>query len=392
MPRVPSLLLAFSLAVGCDEPDPYVAPDSGGPEDDTGCEELQTFYPDEDGDGYGVPGDTVQACDKPPWYADNDEDCDDSDYHVFPGSPYESEKGENGKDEDCDGRVDELWQGVTVAYQNQVGASSILTLDALGQVTDEVVLADETVYPYWLDHGVGGGWVTNYTLFDKKTKTITGQVLLIDEAGQTRGGGEVPDLEWGFYGLATHPDGYYLVSSVDALWRVDPDGTATQLASWNAEYWKLKDFQLLLYTVAVDVLTGEVGLVGYLGGFATWSEKEGLQIRRIGDAKEWSLMTYSGAHKDGGGWYSLAQTSNGLAISKYNLETDEWVEKVAWEETWSPAVLTINGDNGDYLVSANGGWYYTVWLILEDGSYVSDLYMTDGTVQYRGFYGITGNY
>ena len=37
-----------------------------------------SWYPDEDGDGYGVDGEPVEACDQPSGYADNTQDCDDS--------------------------------------------------------------------------------------------------------------------------------------------------------------------------------------------------------------------------------------------------------------------------------------------------------------------------
>jgi large repetitive protein len=51
-----------------DDADPSVDPDS-----------YLDFYPDGDGDGFGVPGPTVRSCSTPEGTADNDDDCDDED-------------------------------------------------------------------------------------------------------------------------------------------------------------------------------------------------------------------------------------------------------------------------------------------------------------------------
>ena len=65
-----------------------------------------TFYADTDGDGYGNPSSTIQACSAPSGYVSNSTDCDDSDNTVYPGAPEPCD----GKDNDCDTTVDE---GVT---------------------------------------------------------------------------------------------------------------------------------------------------------------------------------------------------------------------------------------------------------------------------------------
>jgi hypothetical protein len=65
---------------------------------------LDTFYADSDGDGYGDPDDTVEACDAPDGYVENADDCDDNDRRTNPDGQ-EICDGEGG-DEDCDGLVD----------------------------------------------------------------------------------------------------------------------------------------------------------------------------------------------------------------------------------------------------------------------------------------------
>jgi hypothetical protein len=95
-----------------------------------GCS-PQTFYWDNDGDGYGtLTYDTVLDCSGPPpnGYSDRDDDCAESDDSIFPGA----EERCNQKDDDCDGEVDEesteieLWPDPDGdGYHNWSGTSTM---------------------------------------------------------------------------------------------------------------------------------------------------------------------------------------------------------------------------------------------------------------------------
>jgi hypothetical protein len=61
------------------------------------------FFPDEDGDGFGVPGAARLACESGPGESLTDDDCDDSTDTAYPGAVELCD----GLDNDCDGDTDE---------------------------------------------------------------------------------------------------------------------------------------------------------------------------------------------------------------------------------------------------------------------------------------------
>jgi len=69
---------------------------------DDGASDFDTFYSDTDGDGYGDPDSTVEACSAPTGTVADGTDCDDDETAVNPGA----EEVCDGEDNDCDGDVD----------------------------------------------------------------------------------------------------------------------------------------------------------------------------------------------------------------------------------------------------------------------------------------------
>ncbi len=103
-----------------------------------------TYYRDNDGDGYGNPAVTTISCAAPNGFVANNGDCDDGDASVKPGAAELCD----GKDNDCDGQIDEPsaisspWTAVNVGAEAQ-GSSwfdctngGTFTLSAKGYTTN----------------------------------------------------------------------------------------------------------------------------------------------------------------------------------------------------------------------------------------------------------------
>jgi Putative metal-binding motif len=89
--RLPRLLLPLMLGA-CD----------GKATTDTACDGLDA-WPDDDGDGWGDTLRATSTCESGANLVDQGGDCDDGDAAVGPGA----EESCNGRDDDCDGEIDE---------------------------------------------------------------------------------------------------------------------------------------------------------------------------------------------------------------------------------------------------------------------------------------------
>jgi hypothetical protein len=98
----------------CDDRDPEINPEgiescNGIDEDCDGAVDeyaidRESWWLDEDEDGFGDPAEETLSCDRPSNdHIDNGDDCDDSQLIVRPGAQEECD----GQDNDCDGEIDE---------------------------------------------------------------------------------------------------------------------------------------------------------------------------------------------------------------------------------------------------------------------------------------------
>ena len=98
----------------CDDTDSSVNPNADeycdgidnncdGAIDESGALDESTWYADSDGDGFGNPSISVQACDQPSAMVADDTDCDDRDGAVNPAADEVCDEIDN----DCDGLIDD---------------------------------------------------------------------------------------------------------------------------------------------------------------------------------------------------------------------------------------------------------------------------------------------
>ncbi len=112
----------------CDDSDANVSPDAteicdsvdndcDGTTDGADAADAATWYDDDDGDGYGDPTASTQACTAPTGTVSDDSDCDDTDSSINP----DGSETCNSADDDCDGVVDEGASDATVYYLDSDG-------------------------------------------------------------------------------------------------------------------------------------------------------------------------------------------------------------------------------------------------------------------------------
>jgi hypothetical protein len=92
-----------------------------------------TWCRDADGDGYGNPGDSLDASDQPAGYVADCSDCDDGCSTCHPGAS----EVEDGKDNDCDGEVDEGGGGQTLTWYRDADG------DGFGNPNDSTQAAEQ---------------------------------------------------------------------------------------------------------------------------------------------------------------------------------------------------------------------------------------------------------
>ena len=319
-----------------------------------------------------------------------DGDCDDDDPWT---NPLRDEEGSDGIDNDCDGMVDELWDGLTTVRQSPNGDHALVHIDVIGNIASETYLSEECV-PAYLSHAPQG-WVAS------AGGTILGappfQVVEIDESGVCSVLADFSEDEENpvVRSVVYHPDGYYLASRIGSLIRIDLDGTITELASWGFDPGDPETFELHIWTIALHPITHEVGLFDLFGGFATYKEDVGVVQHKKANLEEWdALYAYSGTVLTNGGWVSLVFDANTgqTSIRGFDEDVMDWDLRVQWVRSEIfPLDISVNRDVDDFYITANAATYHTIWRVREVDEFIDDLYKSPSMPGYT-FQGLVDNY
>lgn len=367
------LIPVFCLLAACDEVNTGfgagnkdTAGDSGNGGIDTSVDDTEDSDADQDDDGFSP----------------EQGDCDDANPRV---SPARGEDDSDDVDNDCDGKVDENFAGLEVAWVESTGAGHLLTFDTIGRIEADLSVAP--CAPFFLDHVVSEGaqvadqWIVNDSL---------AYLAHVDGKGNCTQFADFSDTEvYEFppYGVTVTPDGTIYVVFGNQLATVTRDGTFTQLAEWNAE----EEFYGL--GLASDPLTGTVGVFDIYGGFATYHPDEGFVFQLMPDFEAPAIYTLSGAHGDDGNWYAPAYDFNvgSYGVVKFDIATTSWQMQDQWsDEDWQPFMLAVDASDDarpEFYVTASAGEFQTVWRILHGSNAADHLYISEAGDR-GSFYGI----
>ena len=355
---------------------------------------------DEDGDGVTV----------------EDGDCDDTDYQRNPNYP---EDITDGKDNDCDGRVDELWGGFAYAEQYGLGSSSIVVVSSV-EVEDYRLTVPDSAVPWSVTQGGDADWYTaTYPYFvdlaGPMSFVSSGLIPYPDDsvpgtsrppstgcrsrarAACSRRSPMRTTTDASLWATTTPSESVWVSSSractSTGRWYVTSRGTRMaglpcccrgSCSGWTptapppssqrgvGTIWR-KSTSTSLYGAGIDVdpATGTIGIAGLLGGFATWNADTGLEMAKAmdlsGDIDFDSLYQTVGlTWMDGDGWYTMSAvfTSGQYAVRRWQPDGLEWSTEVNWNDEFiQPLGITTNGDQGDWIVSSKGGQYRVVFRV-----------------------------
>ena len=107
-------------------------------EKDEDCGTLNTYYLDADGDGYGDSAQSTEDTSRPSGYVSNNDDCDDSDDTI---NPHAEEVCNDGKDNDCDGDVDEGGVCDDIVYFPDSNLEAVIR-EAINKPTGDIIASD----------------------------------------------------------------------------------------------------------------------------------------------------------------------------------------------------------------------------------------------------------
>ncbi|TVQ87396.1 MAG: hypothetical protein EA397_18955 [Deltaproteobacteria bacterium] len=373
-PHLTLLTLSAALTLSCD-PDPTPQPSGHtGLETDTGSDSDtatvdERCEPDEDGDGWCPP-----------------EDCDDTTIWV---NPSWAENPDDGIDNNCDGRIDEVFQRVFVLEWDQAtNDTGLVQVDSLGDLRGTFSTGQFfTPTTATLDHDL-----RHFITFDPSNLAL----VRYDQSGSLETVASIdPEFDWPddqgeppviFGDLVAHPDGYYLMAAADRLLRFETDGSWTVEARWTCTG---DDHEFCATALGADPIYGTVMIFGFFGGSAVWTPDDGLEILQISDPEAPGPQFMQTHYKPFDTWFSLGiyydeeMERENYGIFRFNRTTRENVLLGAWSDpNFQPNSFSIEEASGDFYFAVNsprgaaGAWHNQVWRMSAQGGTTAQLFAT----------------
>lgn len=315
------------------------------------------------------------------WTVENG-DCNDDSVAINPGV---TEVVDDDVDNDCDGRIDEVFAGISVfdvTNDAPMARAHIWDFDTLGfGVADRELAHDLTPTRVVADGDAWVVWDSEDLLLARVS--AAGAVTVIADLSGEWSDEHRPDLQ----GLAADLDGSWLIGGYDRLLRITDDGGYTGIASWNYSP-DIGDIVVATSDLVVDPTTGVVHLFGFVGGYATWSAEDGFASVVPGRLQSRTHQFFSVTAADGGGVWALGLDEEvGRGIFAYD-GVDGFDRVAEWDDAEGlPARVAVESESGDWYVTANRGAFQTVWRLDANGG-AAQLHSTAGVVTNRIYTGI----
>lgn len=215
----------------------------------------QTFYRDADGDGYGNPNVSVQACSVPPGYVSDNTDCDDTHASVHPGAP----EIWDGLDNNCDGTIDEGFVTLSIADVSMNEGNK-----GKSNMTFTITLSKASTKKVTVNYATQNGTATAGSDYTSATGTLTFKPGIIKQTiNVSVTGDKVAEANETFTVNLSNPINATLARSSATGTILNDDGLSSMLASSlqtnNVYEYRLKIFP----NPARDILY--IDLSGYAG-------------------------------------------------------------------------------------------------------------------------------
>jgi len=217
---------------GADELCDGVDNDCDGETDEDTAIDVEIWFVDADGDGYGDAAIMEESCYQPPDFVDNADDCNDADPNAFPGAA----EAFDSTDNDCDGLYDEGALPDDAVVITEIMQNPDLVLDEDGEwfeIYNNTALPLNLVGMVVSDAGSNVFTVDADLWVQPDTHAVFGA-----NAEPADNGGALVDYEWDEYNLSNGDDEIYLdhggvtldeVEYTGAAPWVDPTGAAMSL-------------------------------------------------------------------------------------------------------------------------------------------------------------------